>query len=350
MWRTGTVSVTGIAQPEEVPTLFSTDGLLPILGVQPMIGRVFSRADDAPGGAETVVLTAGYWRAKFGADPAAVGRTVTLDGKPREIIGVLPDAFRFLDRDVSLIVPFRLDRSKTVIGMFSYSGLARLKPGEIDRAGPRRRGADDPDGPAQVPAVPRRHAGDVREGAPVARDPLVEGRPRRRRPGRALGADGDHRHGPADRVRQRRQPAARPGRIAAAGAGGEGGPRRQLGPDRPRAAAGKPDAGRARRRRGCRGRFRAPSGCSSISSPATCRACRTSGSICRCSPSPPACRCCPGCCSGWCRRSSRRERSSPRRCGPGDGRRARARSGSGPATCSSWRRSRSPSSCWSAPG
>ena len=135
MWRTGTVSVTGIAQPEEVPTLFSTDGLLPILGVQPMIGRVFSRADDAPGGAETVVLTAGYWRAKFGADPAAVGRTVTLDGKPREIIGVLPDAFRFLDRDVSLIVPFRLDRSKTVIGMFSYSGLARLKPGEsIERA------------------------------------------------------------------------------------------------------------------------------------------------------------------------------------------------------------------------
>ena len=64
MWSTGTVSVTGVAQPEEVPALFTTDGLLPILGVQPMLGRVFSRADDAPGGAETVVLTAGYWRAE----------------------------------------------------------------------------------------------------------------------------------------------------------------------------------------------------------------------------------------------------------------------------------------------
>jgi predicted permease len=135
MWRTGTVSVTGVAQPEEVPALFSTDGLLPILGVQPMLGRVFSRVDDAPGGTETVVLTAGYWRAKFGGDRAAVGRTVVLDGRPREIIGVLPDDFRFLDRDVSLIVPFRLDRSKVVIGQFSYSAIARLKPGEtIERA------------------------------------------------------------------------------------------------------------------------------------------------------------------------------------------------------------------------
>ena len=60
--------------PKRVPALFATDGLLPILGVQPMLGRVFSRADDAPGGAETVVLTAGYWRPKFGADRAAVGR------------------------------------------------------------------------------------------------------------------------------------------------------------------------------------------------------------------------------------------------------------------------------------
>src|SRR4029453_10694114 len=74
MWNTGTVSVTGIARPEEVRALFTTDGLLPILGAQPMLGRVFSRADDAPGGAETVVLTAGYWRAKFGGDPSVVGR------------------------------------------------------------------------------------------------------------------------------------------------------------------------------------------------------------------------------------------------------------------------------------
>ncbi len=135
LWNTGTVSVTGVAQPEEVPALFTTEGLLPILGVQPMLGRGFSRADDAPGGAETVVLTAGYWRAKFGGDRAAVGRTLLLDGRPREIIGVLPDGFRFRDRDVSVVVPLRLDRSKVTLGQFSFSAVARLKPGEtIERA------------------------------------------------------------------------------------------------------------------------------------------------------------------------------------------------------------------------
>jgi predicted permease len=135
LWNTGTVSVTGLAQPEEVQVLFATDGLLPILGVQPMLGRVFSRADDTPAGAETVVLTAGYWRSKLGADRAAVGRIVTLDGKPREIVGVLPDGFRFLDRDVSMVLPMRIDRSKVTLGQFSYSAIARLKPGVgIDQA------------------------------------------------------------------------------------------------------------------------------------------------------------------------------------------------------------------------
>ena len=130
MWQSGTVSVTGIAKPEEVRTLFATDGLLPILGVQPQLGRVFTRADDSPAGPETVVLMAGYWRRTFGGDPSVIGRTLTLDGRPREVIGVLPDTFRFLDQDVSLVLPQRLDRSKVVIGQFSYQGIARLKPGE----------------------------------------------------------------------------------------------------------------------------------------------------------------------------------------------------------------------------
>ena len=135
LWNAGTVSVTGLAQPEEVRTLFATDGLLPILGVQPQLGRVFSRADDMPGGTDTVMLTAGYWRTTFGGDRSVVGRTVTLDGRSREIIGVLPDSFRFLDRDVSLVVPMRIDRSKVMLGQFSYQAIGRLKPGQtIERA------------------------------------------------------------------------------------------------------------------------------------------------------------------------------------------------------------------------
>jgi predicted permease len=128
LWTTGTVSVTGLAEPEEVPALFVTDGVLPMLGVQPMLGRVFSKTDDTPASPETVVLTYGYWRSKFGGDSSAIGRTLMLDSRPREIIGVLPDTFRFLDRRVSLVVPQRLDRSKVFLGQFSYAALARLKP------------------------------------------------------------------------------------------------------------------------------------------------------------------------------------------------------------------------------
>ena len=129
LWNTGTVSVTGLAEPEEVPTLFVTDAVLPLLGVQPAVGRLFSRTDASAGAPETVVLTSGYWRSKFGGDRSVIGRTVLLDSKPREIIGVLPDTFRFLDRRVSLVVPYQLDRAKTFLGQFSFNAIARLKPG-----------------------------------------------------------------------------------------------------------------------------------------------------------------------------------------------------------------------------
>ena len=58
-----------------------------------------------------------------------------VNGKPREIIGVLPDSFRFLDQKPSLILPLRLDRAKVHLGQFSYTAVARLKPGvTLDQA------------------------------------------------------------------------------------------------------------------------------------------------------------------------------------------------------------------------
>jgi len=124
------VSVTGIGEPEQVPALNVTDGTLPILGMQPMLGRTFRREDDLPGAPQTVLLTYGYWRGKFGGNPAAVGQTLVVDGKARQIIGVLPKRFHFLDQvDPAVIAPFQFDRNKTHLGNFSYEGLARLKPG-----------------------------------------------------------------------------------------------------------------------------------------------------------------------------------------------------------------------------
>jgi len=123
-------SVTGMAEPEQVSGLLVTDAVLPLLGVQPALGRLFTKQDDSPGTPDTVILTYGYWRRKFGADRSVIGRTLVTDGKGRQIIGVLPQNFHFLDwEDPALILPFGFDRNKTHLGNFSFNGIARLKPG-----------------------------------------------------------------------------------------------------------------------------------------------------------------------------------------------------------------------------
>src|SRR5690348_3070012 len=130
LYTNDSVSVTGMAEPEQVSALMVTDGTLPLLGIQPALGRGFTKQDDSEGTPETAILTYGYWRRKFGADVSVVGRTLVVDGKGRQIIGVLPQSFHFLDwEDPALVLPFRFDRNKTYLGNFSYQGIARLKPG-----------------------------------------------------------------------------------------------------------------------------------------------------------------------------------------------------------------------------
>jgi predicted permease len=125
------LSVTGVGEPEHVSGLNMTDGTLSILGVVPALGRIFTREDDSPGRPETVLLSYGYWRRRFGGAASVIGRSIIVDGKPRQIIGVLPQNFQFLDNpdDPALFLPFQLDRNKTMLGNFSYRALARMKPG-----------------------------------------------------------------------------------------------------------------------------------------------------------------------------------------------------------------------------
>jgi predicted permease len=123
------LSVTGTGEPEQVRGLDVTDGTLPLVGVKPVLGRLFTREDDSPGSPDTVLLWYGYWHQKFGGASSVIGRSITVDGKSREIIGVLPQGFHFLDfEDASLVLPFKWDRDKMKLGNFSYEALARLKP------------------------------------------------------------------------------------------------------------------------------------------------------------------------------------------------------------------------------
>ena len=124
------VAITGQGSPEQVHALDVTDGVLPILGVAPMLGRWFSPADTKSGAPDTVMLDYGCWQRRFGSDRSVLGRTITVDGKPRQVIGVMPRNFRFLDGEQpALFLPLQFDRNKTVLGQFSFDGIARLRPG-----------------------------------------------------------------------------------------------------------------------------------------------------------------------------------------------------------------------------
>jgi len=129
MWDTGSVTVTGLAEPEEVNELDVTDAVLPLLKVQPILGRVFSRMDDSPGSPETVILTFGYWKMRFGGNASVIGRNMLINGRPMQVIGVLPQTFRFLDIKPAVLLPIRRDRNKTFLGQFSYQAIARMKLG-----------------------------------------------------------------------------------------------------------------------------------------------------------------------------------------------------------------------------
>jgi predicted permease len=126
-------AITGLGNPEQANTLLTTQGILPALGVQPAIGRWFSPADDQPGAPETVILTSGYWQRRFGGDRGVIGRVITIDSRPREVIGVMPARFSFqgfsfqAGRPADLILPLRLDLVQPPAD-FGYAALARLKP------------------------------------------------------------------------------------------------------------------------------------------------------------------------------------------------------------------------------
>ncbi len=129
LWTVGTSTVTGLAEPEEVPMLRVTNRFLPVLETQPALGRAFNAADDDPGSPRTVMLSDGYWKSRFGGDSSVLGRRIIIDGTAHEVIGVLAPSFEFMDRRISLLTPLQFVRGELRLGNFSYQGMGRLKPG-----------------------------------------------------------------------------------------------------------------------------------------------------------------------------------------------------------------------------
>ena len=129
IWIAQKASVTGLARPEEVNTVYVSNGVLETLGIPPLAGRELAAVDQVPNGPKSVMLSYGYWQRRFGGDRSVVGRTIILDSQQRQVVGVMPRGFRVVDHDFDVMVPFAFDRNRQPLAGFGYQGIARLKPG-----------------------------------------------------------------------------------------------------------------------------------------------------------------------------------------------------------------------------
>jgi len=126
------VSLLGDGDPEQLFSLAATPSLFPLLGVRPMLGRVFSDEEAKPGApARVVVLSNAFWQTRFGSDPRIVGRTVNLSGTAYEVIGVMPPEFLFPGNPAlwePLAPSATISRGETPRGDRRMGAIGRLAP------------------------------------------------------------------------------------------------------------------------------------------------------------------------------------------------------------------------------
>jgi putative ABC transport system permease protein len=119
----------GNSEPRRLAAGFISADLIPLLQVSPRMGRSFTAEEDLPKGPAVVIISEGLWRTRFGADPHIIGRMLEVSGVSREIVGVMPERFRFPSANTELWLPLALDPSNPFPGGFGYNAVARLRPG-----------------------------------------------------------------------------------------------------------------------------------------------------------------------------------------------------------------------------
>ncbi len=129
--------------PQQIGVLTATAGIFSVLDSAPMLGRAFSPQEAQPGHEHVVVLMDSLWRNQYQSDPGILGKTITLNGFPYTVVGVMPPSFHLPHirnlssedlahpKPVGALLPMAFDKDQLaeVMGDFNYFGLARLKPG-----------------------------------------------------------------------------------------------------------------------------------------------------------------------------------------------------------------------------
>jgi putative ABC transport system permease protein len=127
--RAGGSADAGDTRAERVAAGRVSASLFAVLGIPPLRGRAFTDNDDRVDAAPVVLVGQGLWERKFGSDPSIVGRTLQVDGVAREVVGIMPAAFRLPSERTDLWIPLALDPANTASAAFDYRGVARLRDG-----------------------------------------------------------------------------------------------------------------------------------------------------------------------------------------------------------------------------
>lgn len=132
-------TLTGRGEPEILRGVRSSANLFDVLGVRPAAGRLFRVEEDEPGQGRVLLLTYSFWQNRFHGDPNAIGKTLVLDGNAHEIVGILPQSFRFppalggasITSNIAFFRPLNGAESyeQDLIGEFDFAAVARLRPG-----------------------------------------------------------------------------------------------------------------------------------------------------------------------------------------------------------------------------
>ena len=127
------LKVTGHGDPRPVTDISVAGNFFDLLGVRPELGRGFTAEEQHNGG--VVLVTHAYWKRYMGADPAVVGKTITLNDKPIPVVGVLPESFDFgavfsPGLKVDMFDPQKMDDIRDEGNTLTFIG--RLKPGGDD--------------------------------------------------------------------------------------------------------------------------------------------------------------------------------------------------------------------------
>jgi len=184
--RASVFNLTGSGQPEQVQGGTVSATIFSVLGVQPRLGRAFIEQEDQSGQDQVVILADSLWRRRYQADPAIVGRKILLDGKPCEVVGVLPASFHFpreekvgastLGERLEIYKPLGYDADDLQLHMgdFNYWTTARLRPGaspavaqselNVVQAAIGKQIPGDLDLHATLIPLQERMVGDVRQG------------------------------------------------------------------------------------------------------------------------------------------------------------------------------------------